>query len=54
VEISSQVMMVYVGHWEIYGLALKALKNVAKFEEPRAVLLRTSEVRTSLCQSCHD
>lgn len=48
VEISSQVMMVYVGHWEIYGLALKALKNVAKFEEPRAVLLRTSEVRTLL------
>lgn len=43
VETASQVMMVYVGHWEVFGLTLKTLKNIAKFEEPRGVLLRSTE-----------
>lgn len=46
-------MLAYVGQWDLFGHVLKSIKNIAKFEEPRNVLLRDTEVRgwgsLSLC-----
>jgi hypothetical protein len=51
VETCSQVMLAYVGQWDLYGYVLKSLKNIAKYEEPRATLLRETEVRAHLSRS---
>ena len=46
VETCSQVMLAYVGQWDLFGYVLKSLKNISKHEEPRITLLRDTEVRS--------